>query len=73
MTLQTHCASGKLNHCENYVAIFKCAADAEVRNIVRQCNGLAPLVLLLDGSNKKDLLAAATGAVWKCAQSSNLI
>ena len=55
--LQTHCAS----------AIFKCAEDDEVRNIVRQCHGLAPLVALLDQSANKELLVAATGAVWKCA------
>jgi hypothetical protein len=65
--LQTHCAS----------AIFKCAEEGKVydelildeaRNLVRQYNGLTPLVILLDNTSDKDLLAAATGAVWKCAQ-----
>jgi hypothetical protein len=56
--LQTHCAS----------AIFKCAEEDEARNLVRQYNGLTPLVNLLDHVANKELLAAATGAVWKCAQ-----
>ncbi|KAJ3290762.1 Armadillo repeat-containing protein 4 [Rhizoclosmatium sp. JEL0117] len=56
--LQTHCAS----------AIFKCAEEDETRNLVRQYEGLPPLVNLLDNPANKELLAAATGAVWKCAQ-----
>ncbi|KAJ8327746.1 hypothetical protein O5D80_004081 [Batrachochytrium dendrobatidis] len=56
--LQMHCAS----------AIFKCAEEDETRVLVRQCNGLMPLVSLLDNVANKDLLVAATGAVWKCAQ-----
>ena len=56
--LQTHCAS----------AIFKCAEEDEARNLVRQYNGLTPLVGLLENTSNKELLAAATGAVWKCAQ-----
>ncbi|KAI9141604.1 armadillo-type protein [Paraphysoderma sedebokerense] len=56
--LQTHCAS----------AIFKCAEDDEARKFVRQYEGLMPLVSLLEISGNKDLLVAATGAVWKCAQ-----
>ena len=60
--LQTHCAS----------AIFKCAEEDETRVLVRQYNGLTPLVSLLDNAGNKDLLVAATGAVWKCAQNCNL-
>lgn len=56
--LQTHCAS----------AIFKCAEEEETRTLVRQFGGLNPLVNLLDNTTNKDLLVAATGAVWKCAQ-----
>ncbi|KAJ3230152.1 Armadillo repeat-containing protein 4 [Chytriomyces hyalinus] len=56
--LQTHCAS----------AIFKCAEEDETRTLVRQYNGLLPLVNLLDNPSNKELLVAATGAVWKCAQ-----
>ncbi|KAJ3255993.1 Armadillo repeat-containing protein 4 [Boothiomyces macroporosus] len=56
--LQTHCAS----------AIFKCAEDDETCVLVRQYNGIAPLVALLDSVSNKDLLVAATGAVWKCAK-----
>ncbi|KAJ3411757.1 Armadillo repeat-containing protein 4 [Chytridiales sp. JEL 0842] len=56
--LQTHCAS----------AIFKCAEEDETRTLVRQYGGLNPLIALLDNTTNKDLLIAATGAVWKCAQ-----
>ena len=35
--------------------------------MVRQFGGLDPLVALLANSDNKDLLAAATGAIWKCA------
>ncbi|XP_014800378.1 PREDICTED: armadillo repeat-containing protein 4 [Calidris pugnax] len=52
-------------HCAN--AIFKCAEDKETRDLVRQHGGLAPLSVLLDNSENKQLLAAVTGAVWKCA------
>ncbi|XP_069770612.1 outer dynein arm-docking complex subunit 2 isoform X1 [Narcine bancroftii] len=55
--LQMHCAR----------AIFKCGEDEETRNLVRAHNGLAPLVKLFNKSDNKELLAAATGAVWKCA------
>ncbi|KAJ3069371.1 Armadillo repeat-containing protein 4 [Podochytrium sp. JEL0797] len=48
--LQTHCAS----------AIFKCAEEDETRNLVRQYDGLLPLVNLLDNPTNKELLAAAT-------------
>ncbi|KAI9189035.1 hypothetical protein H9P43_000462 [Blastocladiella emersonii ATCC 22665] len=56
--LQAHCAS----------AIFKCAEDAETRILVRDFNGINPLVALLDSIGNKELLAAATGAIWKTAQ-----
>ncbi|XP_048462816.1 outer dynein arm-docking complex subunit 2 [Rhincodon typus] len=55
--LQMHCAR----------AIFKCAEDEETRNLVRTHFGLGPLVKLVSKSDNKQLLAAATGAVWKCA------
>ncbi|XP_048415957.1 outer dynein arm-docking complex subunit 2 isoform X2 [Stegostoma tigrinum] len=55
--LQMHCAR----------AIFKCAEDEETRNLVRTHFGLGPLVTLVSKSYNKQLLAAATGAVWKCA------
>ncbi|XP_038654138.1 armadillo repeat-containing protein 4 isoform X2 [Scyliorhinus canicula] len=55
--LQMHCAR----------AIFKCAEDEETRNLVRTHFGLGPLVKLVSKSYNKELLAAATGAVWKCA------
>ncbi|XP_054246157.1 outer dynein arm-docking complex subunit 2 isoform X2 [Indicator indicator] len=55
--LQLHCAS----------AIFKCAEDKETRDLVRQHGGLQPLSLLLGNSENKQLLAAVTGAIWKCS------
>lgn len=55
--LQMHCAS----------AIFKCAEEKETRDLVRQFGGLDPLVSLLQKTENKELLAAATGAIWKCA------
>ncbi|NXO84154.1 ARMC4 protein, partial [Sitta europaea] len=55
--LQTHCAS----------AIFKCAEDEETRDLVRKHEGLQPLSVLLGNSENKQLLAAVTGAIWKCA------
>ncbi|NWX55949.1 ARMC4 protein, partial [Promerops cafer] len=55
--LQMNCAS----------AIFKCAEDEETRDLVRKHEGLQPLSVLLDNSENKQLLAAVTGAIWKCA------
>uniref|UniRef100_A0A668AFR1 Outer dynein arm docking complex subunit 2 n=1 Tax=Myripristis murdjan TaxID=586833 RepID=A0A668AFR1_9TELE len=55
--LQMHCAS----------AIFKCAEDKQTRDLVRQYEGLQPLVLLLNKVDNKQLLAATTGAIWKCS------
>lgn len=56
--LQMHSAS----------AIFKCAEEDATRILVHKFHGLTPLVSLLDSTSNKDLLVAATGAVWKCAQ-----
>ncbi|KAJ8010314.1 hypothetical protein DPEC_G00073750 [Dallia pectoralis] len=55
--LQMHCAS----------AIFKCAEDKRTRDLVRQYGGLQPLVTLLSRADNKQLLAATTGAIWKCS------
>ncbi|CAL8293286.1 unnamed protein product [Lota lota] len=55
--LQMHCAS----------AIFKCAEDKQTRDLVRQYQGLKPLVSLLSKADNKQLLAATTGAIWKCS------
>nr|XP_043897767.1 outer dynein arm-docking complex subunit 2 isoform X1 [Solea senegalensis] len=52
-------------HCAN--AIFKCAEDEQTRDLVRKYKGLQPLVSLLAKVNNKQLLAAATGAIWKCS------
>ncbi|KER33955.1 hypothetical protein T265_00387 [Opisthorchis viverrini] len=55
--LQMHCAS----------TIFKCAEEPETRDLVRLYGGLEPLIVLLTKQDNKELLAAATGAIWKCA------
>ncbi|XP_068083879.1 armadillo repeat-containing protein gudu [Anabrus simplex] len=58
--LKKHCAS----------AIFKCAEDDLTRDLVRQHGGLDPLVKLAKDTSiheNKPLLAAVTGAIWKCA------
>ena len=57
--LQMHCAS----------AIFKCAEDESTRQLVATFKGIEPLVQLLQKESNKPLLAAATGAIWKCAVS----
>ncbi|KAJ8873942.1 hypothetical protein PR048_024780 [Dryococelus australis] len=60
MELKKHCAS----------AIFKCAEDEQTRVLVRQSGGLDPLVGLAKQHavlEDKPLLAAVTGAIWKCA------
>ncbi|RVE59027.1 hypothetical protein OJAV_G00200110 [Oryzias javanicus] len=55
--LQIQCSMG----------LFKCAEDKETRELVRKYKGLKPLVELLNNTNNKELLAAATGAIWKCS------
>lgn len=45
----------------------QCAEEKETRDLVRQYGGLDPLVKLLNNRENKELLAAATGAIWKCA------
>ncbi|XP_073987694.1 outer dynein arm-docking complex subunit 2-like [Rhodnius prolixus] len=60
--LKKHCAS----------AIFKCAEEEATRRLVREYGGLELLVSLISdegGRTDKALLSAATGAIWKCAQS----
>ncbi|EDQ87886.1 uncharacterized protein MONBRDRAFT_37775, partial [Monosiga brevicollis MX1] len=49
------------------MTIFKCAEDAATQALVRECDGLAPLVALLQGSSDQHLLEGASGAIWKCA------
>lgn len=57
--LQMHCAS----------TIFKCAEEEETRDLVRSYDGLEPMVGLLGKTDNKELLSAATGAIWKCSMS----
>ncbi|XP_071475813.1 outer dynein arm-docking complex subunit 2 isoform X2 [Marmota flaviventris] len=55
--LQEHCA----------MAIYQCAEDEETRDLVRLHGGLKPLANLLNNTKNKELLAAVTGAIWKCS------
>uniref|UniRef100_A0A8D8B3Q8 Armadillo repeat-containing protein 4 n=2 Tax=Culex pipiens TaxID=7175 RepID=A0A8D8B3Q8_CULPI len=53
-------------------AIFKCASDKTASDMVRDSGGLEPLVGIAKDKTVRDnkpLLAAATGALWKCAAS----
>ncbi|XP_058808865.1 armadillo repeat-containing protein gudu [Phymastichus coffea] len=54
------------------LAIFKCAVNKVTRDMVREAGGLDPLCKLVQDkevyANKK-LLAAVSGAIWKCAMS----
>lgn len=48
----------------------QCAEDSVTRDMVRQHGGLDPLVAIIKDEDvhlNKPLLAAATGAIWKCA------
>jgi len=57
LELKMHCAS----------AIRKICEDRESSEIVRIDKALLPLVELLQYTDNKDLLVAATGAIWKCS------
>ena len=48
---------------------FQCAESEATRQLVQEHGGLTPLVSLLKAVDQKDLLCAATGAVWKCSKS----
>ncbi|CAB3991792.1 Armadillo repeat-containing 4, partial [Paramuricea clavata] len=50
------------------LTIFKCAEEKETRDIVYEHDGILPIMDLLS-LKERNALAAATGAVWKCAQS----
>lgn len=52
----------------HYFIFQKCAEEKETRDLVRHFGGLDPLVALLASNTEdKQLLAAATGAIWKCS------
>ena len=56
-------------HCSS--AINKCAINELTRDMVREAGGLEPLVHIAKDKNIRDnkpLLAAATGAIWRCSQ-----
>lgn len=45
----------------------QCAEDEKTRELVLRRGALRPLVSLLSRRENKQLLAAATGAIWKCS------
>lgn len=52
--------------------IFKCATDKVASDMVRESDGLKPLVDIIKNPamiENKPLIAAASGAIWKCAAS----
>eukprot|EP00051_Salpingoeca_urceolata_P022545 m.369826 g.369826 ORF g.369826 m.369826 type:complete len:1036 (-) comp19990_c0_seq16:3441-6548(-) len=49
-------------------ALFRCGEDEAIRRIVRECEGLQPLVNLLQHTTEHDLVYGATGAIWKTAK-----
>lgn len=54
--------------------MFQCSQDSVTRDLVRIHGGLDPLVTIIkdeEAQNNKPLLAAATGAIWKCAISTD--
>ncbi|CAG9864036.1 unnamed protein product [Phyllotreta striolata] len=51
--------------------IYKCGVNALIRDMVRQCGGLDPLVKILrdmTAREDKELMTAVTGAIWKLAK-----
>lgn len=54
------------------LAILKCASNKTASDMVREAHGLEQLVAIAKDKNIRDnklLLAATTGAIWKCAGS----
>lgn len=52
--------------------IFRCSIDRIARRQIRHARGLEPLVAIIkngDLREDKALIAAASGAIWKCAAS----
>lgn len=75
--LEMHCANAIFKVICNLLILFKyftifffkCAEEKETRDLIRKYGGLEPLVKLLNNKENKPLLAAATGAIWKCSKS----
>lgn len=60
----------KANRELNMYTIMQCAEEESTRSLVREHEGLPSLATLLKVTDNKELLCAATGAVWKCSKSS---
>lgn len=57
-------------------ALMECAIDRDIRNLIRSTTGLNCLVNALEesiASNADKLKEASTGAIWKCAKSTENI
>lgn len=54
-------------------AIYKCSTNKIASEMVRECHGLEQLVAIVKDKairEDKPLLAATTGAIWKCSVAS---
>jgi len=47
--------------------VEQCAEEKETRDLILKYGGLDPLDQLICQTDNKELLMAATGAIWKCA------
>lgn len=54
-----------MSHCAK--AIFHCAEDVKTRTLIRQHEGLEPLVRLIKFTENVNMLEGVTGAIWKVA------
>ncbi len=63
----------KANTCTSFypLALLQCAEESMTQSLVKEHGGLEPLANLLKETEKKDLLCAVTGAVWKCSKSAD--
>ncbi len=53
--------------------LSQCAEDDSTRELVHKFNGLESLAKLLSATDNKELLTAATGAIWKCSKNPAIV
>jgi len=56
-----------MHFCIFMLVDVQCAEEKEIRDQIRKYGGLDPLDQLICQTENKELLIAATGAIWKCA------
>lgn len=57
----------------HFSCYLQCAEDNSTRALVHKFNGLESLAKLLSAGDNKELLTAATGAIWKCSKSPAIV